>query len=211
LLPSPVLHTMAALLTIAIFSFLYKDNPVYKFAEHVFVGIAAGYIVAIEFQNVFLPNLWRPLLAGDYKLVIPFVLGVLMFSRFTVRFNWLSRWAIGLMVGTFSGLAIIGFAQGDLVAQIQANMLPLRAGSLVDTFTNWVIIVGVLTTLLYFFFSKEHKGALGASAKLGIWFLMVSFGASYGFTVMARISLLVGRLLFLLVDWPASLGIELIH
>ncbi len=211
MLPSPVLHTMAALLTIAIFSFLYRDNPVYKFAEHVFVGIAAGYIVAIEFQNVFLPNLWRPLLAGDYKLIIPFLLGVLMFSRFTVRFNWLSRWAIGLMVGTFSGLAIIGFAQGDLVAQIQANMLPLKAGSLVDTFTNWVIVVGVLTTLVYFFFSKEHKGALGASAKLGIWFLMVSFGASYGFTVMARISLLVGRLLFLLVDWPASLGIELIH
>jgi hypothetical protein len=211
LLPSPVLHTIAALLTIAIFSFLYRDNPVYKFAEHIFVGIAAGYIVAIEFQNVFLPNLWRPLLAGDYKLVIPFLLGVLMFSRFTVRFNWLSRWAIGLMVGTFSGLAIIGFAQGDLVAQIQANMLPLKAGSLVDTFTNWVIVIGVLTTLLYFFFSKEHKGALGASAKLGIWFLMVSFGASYGFTVMARISLLVGRLLFLLVDWPASLGIELIH
>jgi len=211
LLPSPFLHTMAALLTIAIFSFLYKDNPVYKFAEHVFVGIAAGYIVAIEFQNVFLPNLWKPLLAGDYKLVVPFLLGVLMFSRFTVRFNWLSRWAIGLMVGTFSGLAIIGFAQGDLVAQIQANMLPLKAGSLIDTFTNWVVIIGVLATLVYFFFSKEHKGALGASAKLGIWFLMVSFGASYGFTVMARISLLVGRLLFLLVDWPASFGIELIH
>ncbi|UCF78109.1 MAG: hypothetical protein JSW03_08345 [Candidatus Eiseniibacteriota bacterium] len=211
MLPSPVLHTMAALLTIAIFSFLYRDNPVYKFAEHIFVGIAAGYIVAIEFQNVFLPNLWRPLLAGDYKLVIPFLLGVLMFSRFTVRFNWLSRWAIGLMVGTFSGLAIIGFAQGDLVAQIQANMLPLKAGSLIDTFTNWVIVVGVLATLVYFFFSKEHKGALGATAKLGIWFLMVSFGASYGFTVMARISLLVGRLLFLLVDWPASLGIELIR
>jgi len=202
---------MAAVLTIAVFSFLYKDNPFYKFAEHVFVGIAAGYIVAIEYQNVFLPNLWRPLLAGQYVLVIPFALGVLMFSRFTTRFNWLSRWAIGLMVGTFSGLAIIGFAQGDLVAQIQANMLPLRAHSLIDTFSNWMIVIGLLVSLVYFFFSKEHEGALGAAARLGIWFLMVSFGASYGFTVMARISLLVGRLLFLISDWPASLGMKFVH
>jgi hypothetical protein len=202
---------MAALLTIAIFSFLYKDNPLYKFAEHVFVGIAAGYVVAIEYQNVFLPNLWRPLTQGHYVLIVPFVLGVLMFSRFTSRFNWLSRWAIGLMVGTFSGLAIIGFAQGDLVAQIQANMVPLRAHSLIDTFSNLIIVVGLLASLVYFFFSKEHKGALGASARLGIWFLMVSFGASYGFTVMARISLLIGRLLFLIIDWPASFGIQLVH
>lgn len=211
MLPLPVLTTMAAILTIAVFSFLYKDNPFYKFAEHVFVGIAAGYIVAIEYQNVFLPNLWRPLLAGQYVLVIPFILGVLLFSRFTNRFNWLSRWAIGLMVGTFSGLAIIGFAQGDLVAQIQANMLPLRAHSLIDTFSNCMIVVGLLVSLVYFFFSKEHKGVLGAAARLGIWFLMVSFGASYGFTVMARISLLVGRLLFLLIDWPASFGIHFVH
>jgi hypothetical protein len=202
---------MAALLTIAIFSFLYKDNPVYKFAEHVFVGIAAGYVVAIEYQNVFLPNLWRPLTQGHYVLIMPFVLGVLMFSRFTSRFNWLSRWAIGLMVGTFSGLAIIGFAQGDLVAQIQANMVPLKAHSLIDTFSNVMIVVGLLASLVYFFFSKEHKGALGASARLGIWFLMVSFGASYGFTVMARISLLIGRLLFLIIDWPASFGIQFVH
>jgi len=211
LLPIPVLTTMAALLTIAVFSFMYKDNPLYKFAEHVFVGIAAGYVVAIEYQNVFLPNLWRPLTHGHYVLIIPFVLGVLMFSRFTSRFNWLSRWAIGLMVGTFSGLAIIGFAQGDLVAQIQANMVPLRAHSLIDTFSNVIIVVGLLASLVYFFFSKEHKGALGASARLGIWFLMVSFGASYGFTVMARISLLIGRLLFLMIDWPASFGIQLVR
>lgn len=202
---------MAALLTLAIFSFLYRDNPFYKFAEYLFVGIAAGYIVAIQYHNVILPNLWRPLLAGDYKLIVPFALGVLLFSRFTANFGWLSRWAIGLMVGTYSGLAIIGFAQGDLVAQVQANMLPLKAQNSLDTFSNWVIVIGLIASLVYFFFSKEHKGVLGASAKLGIWFLMVSFGASYGFTVMARISLLIGRLLFLLVDWPASFGIELLH
>jgi hypothetical protein len=211
LLPAPFLNTMAAVLTLAVFSFLYKDNSFYKFAEYLFVGIAAGYVVALEYHNVIVPNLWRPLVGGDLKLLVPFVLGVLLFSRFTTNFGWLSRWAIGLMVGTFSGLAIIGFAQGDLVAQIQANMLPLKTDTLLGTFSNWVIFIGLLSSLVYFFFSKEHKGALGASAKLGIWFLMVSFGASYGFTVMSRFSLLIGRLLFLLVDWPASFGFHWLH
>jgi hypothetical protein len=62
-------------------------------------------------------------------------------------------------------------------------------------------VVGLLTTLVFFFFSKEHKGALGGSARIGIYFLMVSFGASYGYTVMARVSLLIGRVMFLLRDW----------
>jgi len=55
--------------------------------------------------------------------------------------------------------------------------------------------------LIYFFFSKEHKGALGGVAKLGIWFLMVAFGASFGYTVMGRVSLLIGRMTFMLRDW----------
>ena len=61
--------------------------------------------------------------------------------------------------------------------------------------------LGLLTSLLYFYYSREHKGALGVSSRLGIWFLMVSFGAAYGYTVMSRISLLIGRFQFLLEDW----------
>jgi len=67
----------------------------------------------------------------------------------------------------------------------------------------WGIVsfVGVITTLSYFFFSREQKGALKLSAKVGIWFIMIGFGASFGNTVMARVSLLIGRVQFLLTDW----------
>ncbi len=63
------------------------------------------------------------------------------------------------------------------------------------------ILVGVVTVLLYFFFSIEHKGPVGVASKIGIYFLMVSFGASFGYTVMGRMSLLIGRMIFLLRDW----------
>jgi hypothetical protein len=199
-------NIVAAILTLAIFSYLYKDNPAYKLAEYLFVGIGAGYWFCTEWQNVLKPNLWGKLMDGELILVIPFALGLLLFTRFVPKLTWLSRWSIGLMVGTFSGLAVIGYLQSELMTQIQANMLSLDTGSAATNINNLLLIVGLVTSLLYFFFSAEHRGPLGKAARVGIWFLMISFGASYGFTVMARISLLIGRLLFLLQDLPRSLG-----
>ena len=46
---------------------------------------------------------------------------------------------------------------------------------------------------MYFYFSREHTGNFGRLTKVGIYFLMISFGASFGFAVMGRISLLIGR------------------
>ena len=66
---------------------------------------------------------------------------------------------------------------------------------------NLLLIVGLITTLVFFFFSLEHKGPVGQTAKVGVYFLMLSFGASFGFTVMSRISLLLDRLRFLYGDW----------
>jgi hypothetical protein len=219
---------LGAFLTLCIFSFLYKDNPFYKFAEHLFVGVSAGYGVALEWHNVFLPNLWRPLTQqGKLIFIVPFIFGILLFSRFFRKVGWLSRWPMALIIGIYAGITIVGYGSGDLILQIHANLLPLWKGNLFSwlsgffwaffqwvTFggnivgwlwlsylTNFLLIVGVITGLIYFFFSKEHKGALGAGAKIGTWFLMISFGASFGYTVMSRMSLLIGRVYFLLGNW----------
>jgi len=198
---------IASLLTLGIFSFLYKDNPAYKLCEHLFVGVSAGYYVVLNYYSVVKPNLFDPLFHGagghrDWLLLIPLALGVLLFSRFFPKGDWLSRWSIALILGVYPALRITGFGQGDFVEQIHGTILPLWvANDLGATIGNWILIVGLLTTLIFFFFSKEHKGALGGTARVGVYFLMVSFGASYGYTVMARISLLIGRVMFLLHDW----------
>lgn len=193
---------LGAALTLCIFSFLYRDNPFYKFAEHLFVGISAGYWATLEWHNVFLPNLWEPLTQeGRLLLLVPFAFGILLFSRFTRRFSWLSRWSMALIIGIYAGIAIVGYGSGDLILQIRANLLPLWTDSWLTSFNNILLTLGVITGLIYFFFSKEHKGALGGAAKVGVWFLMISFGASFGYTVMSRMSLLIGRIYFLLVTW----------
>ncbi len=206
-------------LTLFCFSFLYKDNPFYKFAEHLYVGISAGYWTSLEYHNVFRPNLWDPLMGLDPNLifsfpqlsfaffwqsiilVVPFVFGILFFTRFTKNFAWLSRWSMALIIGIFAGIAIIGYGTGDLILQIYANFLPLWTGNWLTSLNNILLTIGVVTSLIYFFFSKEHKGALGSGAKIGIWFLMISFGASFGYTVMSRMSLLIGRIYFLFGNW----------
>jgi len=193
---------LGAFLTLCIFSFLYKDNPFYKLAEHLFVGISAGYWATLEYHNVFRPNLWDPLTQeGRLLLIVPFVFGLLLFSRFTKKFSWLSRWPMALIIGIYAGITIVGYGSGDLILQIHANLLPVLTDNWLTSLNNILLTVGVITGLIYFFFSKEHKGAFGGVAKIGIWFLMISFGASFGYTVMSRMSLLIGRVDFLLGTW----------
>ena len=210
---------VGALLTLFVFSFLYKDNPFYKFAEHLFVGVSAGYYIVLNFWTVLWVNLIVPLGAafggrlpggplhvqqGDYRalLLVPAVLGLLLFTRLTGRFDWLSRWSLAVILGVYAGLKTTGFAQGDLVAQVQASLRPLWiAGDPWGSVNAILLTVGLVCSLLFFFYSREHKGLLGGVSRVGTWFLMIAFGAGYGYTVMSRISLLIGRFQYLLEDW----------
>ena len=226
---------VAAFLTIGIFSYLYKDNPFYKIAEHLYVGISAGYLLSLGFWNQLQPNLFGRLFPAkqydsdtitysiynglsfffssifpeggidkghDQHLIylVPLTLGIMMLLSLVPSLSWMARWGIAYVVGMAAGLRAYGYLNSNVIGQVKgtaANILdfslPIFSLSSSSIFNNLIIIIGTITGLLYFYFSKEHKGALGAATKIGINFLMISFGASFGFAVMGRISLLVGR------------------
>jgi len=221
---------IAAALTLCIYSFLYKDNPFYKFAEHLLVGVSAGYFFVIYFWNLIVPNLLTPVkngfvtlftgggFTGDLAALVPGILGLIILTRLIPKIAWMSRWGIGFYFGAFQGIAITGYMQAFILAQIYGTFVtaanPVFSLTLFGNFfgdPGWarfvlatsgpLMIVGVICTLTYFFFSTEHKGVVGGVARVGIVFLMIGFGASFGYTVMARVSLLIGRLTFLLRDW----------
>ena len=237
---SDLIVWVGALLTLSIFSFLYKDNPFYKFAEHLFVGISAAYWMSIGIWTTLVPNLlcrlcpgWVNTLAAAECLcppasvvsgydrwiyIIPLLLGIILLMRLAPKFGWISRWSIGFIVGITAGLNLVRYLQSDFMAQVQATMITLLPdwqgvghffsnlnlsanGPLAATLSAWVVFFGTFCGLIYFFFSKEHKGWFGRASRFGIWVLMVTFGAGFGYTVMARISLLVGRFRFLFGDW----------
>ncbi len=196
---------VSAFFTLAIFSFLYKDNPFYRLAEHIFAGLSAGYYIGLIWESVIIQQLWDPMLGGSWWLFIPGLLGVLMFARLWPRISWVSRIALAFVMGNTAGIFLVTQLHGIVLPQMQNTMLSLVG---VDGFASAllavVIVVGTISTLIYFYFSKEHKGIFGITAKVGIWFIMVSFGAHFGYTVMGRISLLIGRVYFLANEWLPS-------
>jgi hypothetical protein len=153
-----------------------------------------------------MPGLSGPEAEASRSYVVPLILGVMLLWRLSPKGAWIARWPLAFVIGTTAGLRLIGFLHGDFLAQIRNTILPLAVvdGGVFDpwlSLQNLLIVVSVLCCLVYFFFSFEHKGFVGATAQLGIWVLMVTFGAAFGYTVMGRIALLAIRLEFLLDDW----------
>ena len=210
--------TIGALLTVFTFSFLYRDNPFYKFAEHLVVGVSAGYFVVLLIRTNLVPIISQKLFIADqgWKLdqwwyFIPLILGVMMWTRFSKKLAWISRYPLALYIGIASGLTIPLELKNRVVEQLQATVLKFKFDFANPDFLGvpqgaWdiVVVIGVICCLIYFFFSKEHKGWFGGSANIGIYTLMIAFGASFGYTVMARISLFIQRIQYLR-DWISAI------
>jgi hypothetical protein len=152
---------------------------------------------------------------GQLALIVPGVLGIFIVARIIPKLAWLSRYSFAFLMGYGSGLAIPRAIHSLILTQAEKTVAPLwPTGAeleayykpaddpshlslfsiVLNNFSEFLIVVGVITVLVYFFFSIEHKGGVRLVAKVGILFLMVFFGASYGATVMGRIALLNGRL-----------------
>lgn len=202
---------IAAALTFCIFSFLYKDNPFYKFAEHLFVGLAAGYGLVIQakdgVEGTIIDPIQSAVAAGQISeiilIIIPVLIGLLFFAQFVPNYAWLVRIPFALTIGYGAGLAIPAVMEVDIFKQLYSTLLAFTTldqggWTIVNTL---LVFVGIVCTLTYFFFSVEHRGFVGGVSKIGIIFIMISFGAAFGNTVMGRVSLLIGRVYFLLHDW----------
>jgi hypothetical protein len=212
---------IGGILTLMVLSFLYRDNPFYKIAEHILVGVSAAYIMVLGFWSTLWPNgivKLSPAAArlvdpnaptgqADLAVLIPMVLGLLMLCRLSTRWAWLSRWPAAFAIGTTAGYNLTRYLRTDFLNQLSASAqesLVVKEGGrwLVGaSLDNILILTGTVCGLIYFTYSREHRGAFGRAARVGVWFLMVTFGAAFGYTVMARFALLIGRFHAVLGDW----------
>ncbi len=206
---------LGGLITLAIFSFLYRDNPLYKMAEHVAVGVSVGFIIVTYYNTIFLPKIWDNVLhLGKYDYLIPLVFGLLLFTRFLPKQGWLSRWSLAFLLGASSGLSIPSTLEGRVLQQAEGTVRSLvaldpnagAASNLGASIAAIFLVVGTLACLVFFLFSVEHKGGVGRFAYFGRLCIMAGFGASFGYTVMARVSLLIGRVQYLTRDFVDAIG-----
>ena len=210
---------VAAGLTLFIYTFLYKDNPLFKLGEHLYVGISVGYSIVITIYAVGVKLLWVPMTEdGQWQLVIPALLGLMIAARFFPSIAWLSRISFAFVVGFGSGTIIPRLISSNVLSQLEDTIKPMvtmTASGLTYTLdfldpksdvNNLITLIGVVSVLFYFFFSVEHRGIGRAVARTGIVFLMIAFGAAFGYTVMSRMSLLIGRFDDLIVFSGAEYG-----
>ncbi|MCH7689699.1 MAG: hypothetical protein IIA17_01470 [candidate division Zixibacteria bacterium] len=193
---------VAGILTIAILSFLYGDNPVYKMAETLLVGVSMGYVLVITWTNTLMAVLFKPLFVeSEFWLIIPFIFGLFMFGRFHKSTSFLSRYSMAVLIGSGAGVAIPAMLGARTLRQMTATVEMVQGDSFLTIFSGLVVVAGLFSTLSYFYFSREHEGIMGRSARVGTYFLMIFFGTTFGYTVMSRVSTFIGRMDFLLSDF----------
>lgn len=117
---SPIVW-LAAFTTIAMISFMFRpDNQAYQITQNAFVGVAAGNAIVVGWQN-FNSQAIKPLMSGQISYIIPILIGLLLFSRFIPRAQWLSRYPLALLVASGAGVGLAGAVQAQFLTQISAT------------------------------------------------------------------------------------------
>jgi hypothetical protein len=184
-------------LTLCAYSYVYKESAFWRFAEQTFIGLAMGYSFVLAIQQI-QSVAWIPISTGkNYMFVVPLILGLMLYARFSKKYAWVSRWPMAVLIGLGTGIAMRTVIEAQIIQQISATFLPLIAANAMTTFNNIVIVVMVLSTLYFFTFTGGTGKVPDAVRKLGRYTLMLTFGAAFGATVLTRMTLFIGRFTYL--------------
>ena len=205
---------VGAAVTLIVFSYLAKDNPVYRFVQQAALGVSVGIGLVVAWKQVLYPKWWAPVSdavqgvgprSGAWWL-LAIVPGSLWYFQLSKKRFWVSTLISSLFIGTAAGLAFKGQIL-LILPQIGASLKPLNpfAGpggftwaSVSACLSNLIFLAAMMTTLLYFFFSVRTDHALLRSPmRVGRAMLMICLGAMFGNTVMTRMAYLLERLQFL--------------
>ena len=169
---------VAALLTMMVLSYLIGDNPLFRIASHLFVGVAAGYAGALAVRSVLWPGLIQPVLqagigglmnpAAVLTLLVPAFLAFLLVLKVVPGASRLGTFSTAFLVGVGAAVAVGGAITGTLIPQSLAAMDTLnpavaspQTGEIgLERVVNVIIVlVGTISTLAYFRFTLRRRPA----------------------------------------------------
>lgn len=113
-------YTIAAVATIGMYSVLYKETKLYRFFEHMFLGLAAGWSLTALWTEVLYQNWWIKLVGrtaeegskaqpGYWAWIMVLPLGFLAYTIFSKKHNWMSRIPIGIIIGLSAGQTFLNW------------------------------------------------------------------------------------------------------
>ena len=194
------------ILTLLIFSYLIGDNPLFRSAIYIFIGVSSGYAAVAVWHYVLMPKLFRPLANADPSqlifLVIPLVLSVSLLAKLSPRIAWLGSFAMALLVGVGAATALSGAVVGTLIPQSRAAMNAFASPNFSDLLEGVVMLAGTVLTLIYFQFSAKRAADGSVKRNLIIevlaWggrvFIAITFGVLFAGVYMAALTAMLERL-----------------
>jgi hypothetical protein len=197
---------IGALLTLFVYSYFVrsKQNIFFRFAQSTIVGCALGYTISIVMiKNIDYLGISK-IIGGQVLYIIPILLGLLVYARFVPGYTYLTRTPIAFIVTVGIVLGARGAMESQLFTVMLSSVNWLVFGTdVVTSLNNLILIIGLISGITYFFFTMKGKGIPGYNQfwLMGRYFLMVYFGTRYGMTILSRLSLLIGRLQYLLFNW----------
>lgn len=202
---------IGVILTLLVFSYLLHDSPLFRVAQAIFVGVTVGYAATVAIRSILVTRLFIPLLSDFefyWTLMIPFGLGLLLFTKWRAAWASIGNIPIAFLFGVGSALAIGGALTGALVPQLQATMVSLSPALGFDIVRdNLLLAIGTIGTFLSFRFiiparTRAPMRALDVVARgwsfVGRWFIYIAFGAIFADTAVSRVSILVSRFYYVL-------------
>ncbi len=184
-----------AICTLALFTFLYKENVIFRVMENVFVGFAAGHAIVLGYEEVGKVAV-EPLIGkGDYLQLVPLGLGVLLYARYIKKYRSVASIPAAMLYGLGAATALRGMILAQVTDQV-AEMITIP-----KSFNEFILLATAVLTLVYFVFTFSHVPAMEKAGRLGRLVMMVAFGAQFGNYVMGRAAVFIGRINFLLSDW----------
>ena len=203
------------ILTLMIFSYLIGDNPLFRIAVYIFIGVSSGYAATVIWQYVLMPKLIEPL--GDPNqlvlLVVPLILSFSLLAKLSPRISWMGNFAMAVLVGVGAAAAVGGALLGTLVPQVQASIDAFdfsSATSASDIFLRLVdggvMLVGTSLTLAAFHFSAQRAAdgtpkrnrILEILAWVGRIFIAITFGVLFVGIYLAALTAMIERLSFII-------------
>jgi len=197
---------VGVLFIVAAYSIIIKDSPLYRFAERTVVGVTAGVLTAQGIDNI-RKLAWMPLMDGAVVNIIPILIGLLMFTRISKKYSYLSRYPIVLMLGSGIAAGMVRSIPAEIITQTTGLFTSIPSGATLLNILDLIIVpLFAATTLLFFTYTREHTGGLGILTKIGRYAMMFGLGANFGNMVATRTSYVIQPLQTVLYQW---LGIRI--
>ena len=206
------------ILTILVFSYIFGDNPLFRLTMHIFIGVSVGFAAVVVVYNVIIFQLVVPLVQnplGSLSLLPPFIVGIwLLITKASPRLARFGNPTLAYLVGAGAATAIGGAVLGTLFPQINASGVlfdfdtaPATGLTMGAYFVRGLIIlVGTVTTLLFFHFGMRARKDQPAErprwiqdlGQVGLVFIAITLGSLFAGVYAAALTALIERMNFLI-------------